>query len=167
MDCLTLTEHGDKFDESIFLASCAKLRQKYHAVQVARRPGGGFICKIWPTSLSPQHWGSFSIPSSSVTLPSAAASATEWSPATEARIRRIEAGGVHNGVTCDGCRVKDFPGIRYTCQTCYNYDLCPSCHTSRVATNNHSSSHSMTAKRCQPNGEIPCQFMYIVQFFVN
>ncbi|CAF1618569.1 unnamed protein product, partial [Didymodactylos carnosus] len=30
-------------------------------------------------------------------------------------------------VTCDGCKMAPLVGLRYYCDTCYNYDLCQSC----------------------------------------
>jgi len=33
----------------------------------------------------------------------------------------------HMGVGCDNCGSKNFPGIRYKCTVCKNYDLCEKC----------------------------------------
>ncbi|KAL6884466.1 hypothetical protein GGI43DRAFT_419458 [Trichoderma evansii] len=34
---------------------------------------------------------------------------------------------MHNGITCDGCKANDFPGVRYVCNTCPDRDLCSIC----------------------------------------
>ena len=36
---------------------------------------------------------------------------------------------LHSSVSCDHCGQKDFPGIRYKCSTCPDYDLCETCIT--------------------------------------
>eukprot|EP00397_Hematodinium_sp_SG-2012_P030538 GEMP01032354.1.p1 GENE.GEMP01032354.1~~GEMP01032354.1.p1 ORF type:complete len:541 (-),score=81.69 GEMP01032354.1:324-1946(-) len=33
----------------------------------------------------------------------------------------------HFGVTCDGCDAVNFPGVRYRCRLCRDYDLCDRC----------------------------------------
>ena len=61
----------------------------------------------------------------------------------------------HAGVTCDGCGITSFTGLRHTCfillfiwlrnrcTVCYDYDLCDSCKRSHVETKEHEASHPM------------------------
>jgi len=35
---------------------------------------------------------------------------------------------VHEGITCDRCGEVPIKGWRYKCNTCPNYDLCPTCN---------------------------------------
>lgn len=37
----------------------------------------------------------------------------------------------HVGVICDACQARDFPGIRYRCLQCRDYDLCSACYAQR------------------------------------
>jgi len=53
--------------------------------------------------------------------------------------------GRHEGVTCDGCGIGNFPGLRHKCMICYDYDLCHSCAVSGVSTKDHNSSHPLQA----------------------
>jgi len=39
----------------------------------------------------------------------------------------LESETTHQGVTCDHCKSKNFPGTRYKCRICHNYDLCDAC----------------------------------------
>lgn len=48
-----------------------------------------------------------------------------------ARSRLGAEGTRHVGVICDGCRTRDFTGIRYRCLRCRDYDLCSVCHAMR------------------------------------
>jgi hypothetical protein len=33
----------------------------------------------------------------------------------------------HVGIGCDNCRSHDFPGVRYKCSTCPDFDICENC----------------------------------------
>jgi len=65
--------------------------------------------------------------------------------------------GKHEGVTCDGCGIANFIGIRHKCMVCFDYDLCHTCRTNRVTTKEHVDSHAMQSTLPQNNdfGEIP------------
>lgn len=69
-------------------------------------------------------------------------------------------GNRHMGVTCDGCGLANFTGIRHKylqrrtlsppfdsfacrCVTCFDYDLCHTCATLRVMTKEHSNTHPL------------------------
>lgn len=58
--------------------------------------------------------------------------------------------GVFPTVFCDSCCPTDaksntsMTGSRYKCQDCYNYDLCASCYSQGLTSENHSASHRMT-----------------------
>jgi len=49
----------------------------------------------------------------------------------------------HLHVTCDGCAVGDFPGIRHKCLICHDYDLCHNCAILSVVTKQHQATHPM------------------------
>eukprot|EP01096_Ripella_sp_DP13-Kostka_P017672 TRINITY_DN913_c0_g1_i1.p1 TRINITY_DN913_c0_g1~~TRINITY_DN913_c0_g1_i1.p1 ORF type:complete len:234 (+),score=71.73 TRINITY_DN913_c0_g1_i1:89-790(+) len=49
----------------------------------------------------------------------------------------------HVHFTCDGCGIQSFPGVRFNCTECPNYDLCSSCYKMGRETNSHSSGHRM------------------------
>lgn len=38
------------------------------------------------------------------------------------------AGLKHEGITCDGCKSLEFPGTRWKCQSCPDFDLCGPCY---------------------------------------
>lgn len=64
------------------------------------------------------------------------------------RLERIDPStleGKHVGFRCDGCNASDFAGIRFHCNECSDFDLCPSCYRSGAEPGSHSSSHKMTA----------------------
>jgi hypothetical protein len=43
-----------------------------------------------------------------------------------------DAKDIHDGVGCDGCQQRPIIGQRFKCSTCYNYDLCETCHRNQV-----------------------------------
>ncbi|CAF4229776.1 unnamed protein product [Rotaria magnacalcarata] len=47
------------------------------------------------------------------------------------------------GVSCDVCMRKGFPGRRYKCLLCDNYDLCGSCYDAEAASKSHKNAHPM------------------------
>mmetsp|Transcript_21252 Transcript_21252/g.59783 ORF Transcript_21252/g.59783 Transcript_21252/m.59783 type:complete len:343 (-) Transcript_21252:52-1080(-) len=47
------------------------------------------------------------------------------------RVRPGAEGAQHVGVICDGCRARNFTGIRYRCLRCRDFDLCAACHARR------------------------------------
>lgn len=47
------------------------------------------------------------------------------------------------GVSCDACMISNFPGRRYKCLLCDNYDLCGNCYDSQSESQNHKSAHPM------------------------
>ncbi|CAF0723011.1 unnamed protein product [Adineta steineri] len=49
----------------------------------------------------------------------------------------------HNGVSCDSCMKTNFPGRRYKCLLCDNYDLCGSCYDIEAESQNHKNDHPM------------------------
>ncbi|KAF8516230.1 cysteine proteinase [Gautieria morchelliformis] len=46
---------------------------------------------------------------------------------------------VHNGITCNGCKINPIRGIRWKCMECDDYDLCSACRSSGA----HPPSHKM------------------------
>ncbi|CAF2545143.1 unnamed protein product [Rotaria sp. Silwood2] len=47
------------------------------------------------------------------------------------------------GVSCDACMRTNFPGRRYKCLLCDNYDLCGSCYDLEAESQNHKNDHPM------------------------
>ncbi|CAF0992792.1 unnamed protein product [Rotaria sp. Silwood1] len=50
---------------------------------------------------------------------------------------------LHTGVSCDACMRTNFPGRRYKCLLCDNYDLCGSCYDLEAESQNHKNDHPM------------------------
>ncbi|CAF1341964.1 unnamed protein product, partial [Rotaria sp. Silwood1] len=50
---------------------------------------------------------------------------------------------VNKSVICDGCKVSDFVGLRFKCDSCPDYDLCLKCATTGVTTNDHKLTHPL------------------------
>jgi len=57
--------------------------------------------------------------------------------------RRGRKTGRHEGVTCDGCGIANFPGLRHKCLICFDYDLCHSCALNGISTKEHISNHPL------------------------
>lgn len=49
----------------------------------------------------------------------------------------------HEGVSCDSCLQGNFPGKRYKCLICYDYDLCCTCFEAGVTSPRHTADHPM------------------------
>ncbi|XP_030381173.1 E3 ubiquitin-protein ligase KCMF1-like [Scaptodrosophila lebanonensis] len=50
----------------------------------------------------------------------------------------------HVGVTCNGCKKRDFMGRRYHCLACEDgFNLCDNCFASDVTTDDHKFDHAM------------------------
>jgi len=62
---------------------------------------------------------------------------------------------VHSGVTCDGCGIQDFSGLRHKCTICFDYDLCHNCKVNRVTTKDHEFLHPMQLIQPPNDFEIP------------
>jgi len=58
------------------------------------------------------------------------------------RGHHVEA-SMHPGVTCDGCQLSNFAGIRHKCLVCYDYDLCHECVLNGITSKNHETSHEL------------------------
>lgn len=48
-------------------------------------------------------------------------------------------GTIHEGVSCDGCKMSPIQGTRYKCTVCPNFDLCGTCEAAKI----HDSSHPL------------------------
>ncbi|CAF3178172.1 unnamed protein product [Rotaria socialis] len=59
------------------------------------------------------------------------------------KLKKMHAGEVHESITCDGCKAESIKGLRFKCDTCPNYDLCPQCVENHVITKTHKSSHPL------------------------
>ena len=81
------------------------------------------------------------------------ASATQNPQATGISAQEEEE--VHYGVRCDGCRMEPIRGERYKCDTCYNYDHCRQC----VSTKRHKANHSMSRKKVRASQQQPYHCM--------
>jgi len=51
--------------------------------------------------------------------------------------------GINRGIICDGCGKRDFPGARFHCKRCENFDFCPDCQARGVEIKGHLRSHEM------------------------
>ena len=48
------------------------------------------------------------------------------------------------GISCDSCGKNAFPGKRYKCLTCYDFDLCQDCYEGgETGTSQHNTDHPM------------------------
>ncbi|XP_001357373.4 uncharacterized protein ZK652.6-like [Drosophila pseudoobscura] len=56
----------------------------------------------------------------------------------------------HRHVLCDGCQRHEFPGRRYRCLRCRNYDLCGDCYDQCVQTEHHLMDHPMQLILLEP-----------------
>lgn len=50
---------------------------------------------------------------------------------------------LHVGVRCNACSRSDFPGKRYKCLICYDYDLCEMCYEAQVTEADHKTEHAV------------------------
>ncbi|XP_021705147.1 uncharacterized protein LOC5576015 [Aedes aegypti] len=48
---------------------------------------------------------------------------------------------IHENINCDVCGVQNFPGIRYACLSCHDYDLCESCQKRGAFSKTHAPYH--------------------------
>lgn len=146
-ECLSMSEHHNKMDQSIFLKCCAKLRQDHHRVAVHRRASGLLVCHVSPTNVKPLDWTGEPFPFGNVALPAppGPTEKLDWSNSTKLRIERDRQQGIHPTWACDGCRLSEIHGRAYKCTVCTNFMLCQSCQTKRVSCLNHIPSHAMTA----------------------
>ena len=51
--------------------------------------------------------------------------------------------GFYTDITCDACNTSNFPGTRYKCLVCYEYNLCSNCHNGGAESGQHTSDHPM------------------------
>jgi len=64
------------------------------------------------------------------------------------RLQRVDPATIqarHMRFQCDGCGAEDFPGVRFHCTKCENFDLCARCHSDGFEGGDHKASHEMTA----------------------
>ena len=49
----------------------------------------------------------------------------------------------NESIICDGCDKNAFTGLRFKCDSCFDYDLCDQCFTEGKTTNEHQIEHQM------------------------
>ncbi|CAF4602962.1 unnamed protein product, partial [Didymodactylos carnosus] len=64
---------------------------------------------------------------------------------TMENLKRIYQNDIHENVTCNGCLKVSFKGLRFKCDMCPDYDLCPRCVYDCVTNVDHKSNHAMIA----------------------
>lgn len=136
-DVLHILEPGDRMDKAIFARYCEKLKQKYNIIKMGIHDGCP-AAYIVPSRLSPQDAG--------VNLGAVSDLRNSGRAIAEAAVAAAAAAGRrkdHEGVTCDGCGIINFPGKSFKCQVCENYDLCEECKLSCISTKGHNNNHQM------------------------
>ena len=63
-----------------------------------------------------------------------------------------------SGVSCDACMISNFPGRRYKCLVCVNYDLCGTCYDAEAESQNHKNNHPM---QCLLTDTVAGSFPYL------
>jgi len=64
------------------------------------------------------------------------------------RLERVDGSKIapkHIGIACDACNAEDFPGVRFHCTECNDFDLCAKCQSEGAEPGNHSKDHKMVA----------------------
>jgi len=162
-DAIGVFEPGDKMDDSMFLQYCARLQGKYNLLKTfySSDQDKVRVAHIIPSRLSYEEAKiSFE---SKIPLPPVSSGAVDWSVETQRRVllgispsdsttptepnSSIDTSslgsGVNIGITCDACGNQNFPGHRYFCTECPNFDMCEACYNSNAEPGNHLSTHAM------------------------
>lgn len=134
VDALLVGEPGDKMDDHMFMQYCRQLKDKYHLLKMKRQQGM-LVAHIVPTALEESQAGVSFV--TEIPFP-APVEKIEWSPETEHRVSML-----HVGITCDVCKKAHFPGKRYKCLECNDYDLCHDCFAASRVSVPHHPSHSV------------------------
>jgi len=50
---------------------------------------------------------------------------------------------INKNIVCDGCGRRDFPGVRFHCTECENFDFCSECHQRGLEIKGHRRNHEM------------------------
>ncbi|KAI2490581.1 NBR1-like protein [Fragilaria crotonensis] len=78
-------------------------------------------------------------------------------------LRKTQCFPIHTGTSCDSCGSQNFPGSRFKCQTCSDFDLCQSCYEGGRHDNTHPFFHiaalgrlpELLQPRCNPPAAPP------------
>eukprot|EP00927_Polykrikos_kofoidii_P056350 TRINITY_DN50491_c0_g1_i1.p1 TRINITY_DN50491_c0_g1~~TRINITY_DN50491_c0_g1_i1.p1 ORF type:complete len:411 (+),score=77.63 TRINITY_DN50491_c0_g1_i1:148-1233(+) len=140
--CVELMEEGVALPWASSQASAASTSA---SVDPARQPSSSFVSTAPPPTASrsaapPSAPLPSMVPPSS-TVPSRAGRMAPTSLPPTSSPPRIPQRMPHHshrmpnqtnfGVICDACQARDFPGVRYRCCTCLDYDLCSDCYPQR------------------------------------